>query len=220
MKLLLVEDDQRLAEVVRRGLEEKGYEVECVGDGQAALDAGRANEYGLVILDLMLPKLSGEEVLAGLRAAGVSTPILVLTAKDQLTDKVSILNAGADDYMTKPFAFEELHARIGVLQRRQQLPETELAYADLRIDLLSREAFRGKSTLELRPREFALLEFFLRRPEQVLSRHVISENVWGSDYAAYSNVIDVHVRNIRKKLKKPELLHSVRGAGYVLRNDS
>lgn len=218
MKLLLVEDDQRLAEVVRRGLEEKGYEVECVGDGQAALEAGRANEYALVILDLMLPKLSGEEVLAGLRAAGVSTPILVLTAKDQLTDKVSILNAGADDYMTKPFAFEELHARIGVLQRRQQLPETELAYADLRLDLLKRQVYRGKTLLELRPREFALLEFFLRRPEQVLSRHVISENVWGSDYAAYSNVIDVHVRNIRKKLKKPELLHSVRGAGYVLRH--
>ncbi len=218
MKVLLVEDDKRLAEGVQRGLEERGYTVDCVNDGKAAAEKGRLPGYGVIILDLMLPKMTGEEVLSALRGAGVATPVLVLTAKDQLTDKVTMLNAGADDYLTKPFAFEELLARLGVLVRRAQVPETELSFGDLRIDLLKREAFRGEKKLELRPREFALLEFFLRRPEQVLSRHTISENVWGSDYAAYSNVIDVHVRNIRKKLKKPELLHSVRGAGYVLRN--
>ena len=216
MKILLVEDDNRLSDVVKRGLEEHGNEVDWVADGEAAVQAALNNNYGMIVLDLMLPKLSGEEVLATLRRAHVETSILVLTAKDQLTDKVTVLTAGADDYMTKPFALEELLARIGVLERRHKLPDTGLSYSDLSLNLLTRQVFRGERELDVRPREFALLEFFIRRPEQPLSRHVISEHVWGSDYAAYSNVIDVHIRNIRKKLKKPELLHSVRGTGYIL----
>lgn len=214
--VLLVEDDERLAEAVTRGLQEKAFAVDRVGDGLAALDALDRGGYDVVVLDLMLPKLGGEEVLKAIRARGLATPILVLTAKDQLRDKVAMLNAGADDYLTKPYAFEELVARIQVLLRRGQVPETELVHGSLRLDLLTRQAFRDNQALDLRPREFALLEFFVRRAEQVLSRHMISEHVWGSDYAAYSNVIDVHIRNIRKKLGRPDVIHSVRGSGYML----
>lgn len=221
MNVLIVEDDPRILKSLKRGLEESGYAVQAASDGEAGLHEVETATFDLVVLDLVLPKVGGLDVLKKLRGRGVQTPVLCLTARDQVSDRVQGLDAGADDYLVKPFSFDELLARCRALLRRGSAPrEPALAYGDVAMDLVKRGVKRGKRPVELTAKEFSVLELFLRRPEQVLPRSVICEHVWGADFAEYSNVIDVHIKNLRRKLSErgdPELLHAVRGVGYVLR---
>lgn len=221
-RILVVDDDQKILSLMKRGLSFAGYTVDLVADGEEALAVARDLPPDLVILDVMLPGLDGFEVCRRLRAGDKGLPILMLTAMDRVNDRVTGLDAGADDYLVKPFAFDELLARIRALLRRRQPngEEDSLHFADLVLNLGTREVYRGKHRLDLTTREFELLEFFLRHPRQVLSRETIFERVWGSDFLGGSNVIDVHVMRLRDKLEAggaSRLLHTVRGAGYSLR---
>ena len=222
MRILVVEDERKVASFIRQGLEEEGHAVETAADGAAALDlvlAGPA--YDLVVLDLMLPKRDGFGVLKTLRDRGVGTPVLVLTARDSVADKVAGFDLGADDYVTKPFAFEEFLARVRALLRRGTGQGTApLRLDDLTLDPGTRTATRGGRRLDLTLREYALLEYFLRNAGRVLTRPMIAEHVWGLGFDSESNVIDVYVGYLRRKIDasgEPRLLHTVRGAGYVLR---
>ncbi len=221
MRILLVEDETKVASFVRRGLEAEGYAVDHVADGDAALAAVADTTYDAVVLDVGLPGRDGLAVLREARRRKVAVPVLLLTARDAVTDKVAGLDAGADDYLTKPFAFEELLARVRALLRRggAAVPPV-LTLADLTLDPTRHEVVRAGKRIELTAREFALLEFFLRHPGQVLSRARIAHHVWGIDFDTFTNVIDVYVNYLRKKIDagfEPRLLHTVRGAGYVLR---
>lgn len=223
MDILLVEDDERIVEFLRRGLKAEGYQVEVARTGAEAIALGKSGAFRVVILDLRLPDLNGRQVCERLRAAGVDTPILMLTAMDTTGDKVVGLRAGADDYMTKPFAFEELLARIEALLRRRAgeiVPETaELRIADLVLNRETHEVRRGQKPIELTPKEFALLECFLRAPGRVLSRTRILEQVWGYSSDPLTNVVDVYVRQLRRKIDEGherKLLQTVRGYGYKL----
>jgi two-component system response regulator MprA len=222
--ILVVDDDPNLLRMLRRGLVLAGYQVAAVEDGETALRVLREAAPDLLVLDVMLPApIDGLEIARRLRAAGSDVPILMLTARDQVADKVAGFASGADDYLPKPFAFEELLARVGALLRRrtpQARPGERLAYADLVLDPATREAWRGGQSLDLTAREFDLLSFFLRRPRQVLTRNQIFRGVWGSDYLGGSNIIDANVSYLRDKLEaggKPRLLQTVRGVGYALR---
>ncbi len=221
MRILLVEDDARVASFIRRGLKEENFTVDLVPDGEQAVFSAQDNDYDLIILDLMIPKQSGLEVLKILRTSGTDIPILILTAKDEIKDKVAGLNAGADDYLTKPFGFEELLARVrALLRRRGDLAPAVLKALDLEMDVLRRRVMRGKNELSLTNREYALLEFFLRHPNQVVTRTMLSEHVWEHDFDTFSNVIDVHIARLRRKIDEgfaPPLLQTVRGSGYMLR---
>jgi len=220
-QILVIDDDLRLTSALKRALVLEGYDVAIENDPREGLAHVRSAEPDLVILDVMMPHLDGLEVCRRLRAAG-DTPILMLTAKDQTSDRVRGLDSGADDYLVKPFAVEELLARVRALLRRRQ-PEqerTRLRFADLTMDVLGRTVARGGRAIELRPREFELLEFFLRHPRQVLTKEQIYERVWGYDFGGESNVLDVYVGYLRQKLEangEPRLLHTQRGVGYVLR---
>ncbi len=220
MRILLVEDDVRVASFIRRGLKEENFTVDLVHDGEQAVFSAQDNDYDLMILDLMIPKQSGLEVLKILRSSGIDIPILILTAKDEIKDKVAGLNAGADDYLTKPFGFEELLARVrALLRRRGDLAPAVLKALDLEMDVLRRRVMRGKNELSLTNREYALLEFFLRHPNQVVTRTMLSEHVWEHDFDTFSNVIDVHIARLRRKIDEgfaPPLLQTVRGSGYML----
>ncbi len=220
MRILLAEDDSRVAGFVRRGLREEQYAVDVAADGEKALFMAQTGEYDLIILDLMLPKKDGMEVLRTLRAFKLGTPVLILTAKDKPKDKVEGLNAGADDYLTKPFGFEELLARVrALLRRRGDMVPTVLTAGDLQIDTLKHKVSRGGKDLDLTNREYALLEFFLRHPNEVVTRTKLSEHVWETDFDTFSNVIDVHVARLRQKINDGfslKLLETVRGRGYVL----
>jgi two-component system response regulator MprA len=219
-RLLLVDDDPRVLTAVGRRLGFEGFDVELAANGQEALEAVAARRPDLVILDVMLPEMDGLEVARRLRSRG-DVPILMLTARDAIADRVAGLRSGADDYLVKPFAFEELLARIEALLRRTRPPPVEtLAFADLEVDLRSREVMRGGRPIELTARGFALLEYFLRHPRQVLTREQIFEAVWGSDFMGASNVIDVNVSYLRDRLEAlgdPRLIQTVRGVGYALR---
>jgi two-component system response regulator MprA len=222
--ILVVDDDPNLLRMLRRGLVLAGYQVAAVEDGETALRVLREAAPDLLVLDVMLPApIDGLEIARRLRAAGSDVPILMLTARDQVADKVAGFASGADDYLPKPFAFEELLARVGALLRRRTphaRPGERLAYADLVLDPATREAWRGGQSLDLTAREFDLLSFFLRRPRQVLTRNQIFRGVWGSDYLGGSNIIDANVSYLRDKLEaggKPRLLQTVRGVGYALR---
>ena len=221
MRILLVEDDARVASFVRRGLREENYTVDVGPDGEQALFLAQTGEYDLIILDLLLPKRGGLEVLKTLRSDGLATPILVLTAKDERQDKVAGLNAGADDYLTKPFAFEELLARTrALLRRRGDLTPTALLAADLELDALRHRVTRKGKELTLTNREFALLEYFLRHLNRVVTRTMLAEHVWEHDFDPLSNVIDVHVARLRNKIDggfSPKLLETVLGRGYMLK---
>jgi two-component system, OmpR family, response regulator MprA len=223
-KILVVEDDEQIASFLRRGLGYEGYEVEVSTDGASALNHVRDNLPDVVILDLMLPEMDGLEVCRRLRAAHSSLPILILTARDSVSDRVQGLDAGADDYMVKPFALAELLARVRALLRRVGPGEPEqLSFGDLRIDTGTRQTYRGTTQIELTSKEFDLLELFLRHPRKVLSRETIYDRVWGYDFGGESNIIEVYVRYLRQKLEtegQVRLLHTVRGVGYVLREDS
>lgn len=218
-RILVVDDDPEILNLLRRGLGYEGYVVEEAKDGKEALVKAHASPPDLVILDVMMPRLDGMEVCQRLRQAG-DVPILMLSAKRTVPDRIAGLDRGADDYMVKPFAFDELLARIRALLRRGRQEAEVLRFADLTLDPSSRQVTRGRKTIELTTKEFDLLEFFMRHPRQVLRRELIYERVWGYDFGGESNVIDVYVRYLRTKLqvvKGPLLLHTVRGVGYVLR---
>ncbi len=221
-QILVVEDDQGIADTLRRGLIFEGYRVDVVYDGKEALAAARDQPPDLVVLDWMLPGLDGLEVCKRLRAAS-DVPILMLTAKDSIPDRVVGLDAGADDYLVKPFAFDELLARVRALLRRAGPPQAEvLHFADLEMDTGTRQARRGGKGIELTAKEYMLLELFMRNPRNVLTRDVIYDRVWGYDFGGESNIIEVYVRYLRRKLEVdglPRLIHTVRGVGYVLRED-
>jgi two-component system response regulator MprA len=220
--ILVVDDDPNLLRMLRRGLALAGYSVRAAEDGESALRLMLADEPDVVVLDVMLPEpLDGLEVARRVRESGSDVPIIMLTARDQVADKVAGFASGADDYLPKPFAFEELLARIGALLRRRSPQRSErLSYADLVLDPATREAWRGGAPLDLTAREFDLLVYFLTHPRQVLTRDQIFRGVWGSDYLGGSNIIDANVSYLRDKLEagdRPRLIQTVRGVGYALR---
>tara|TARA_B110000014_G_C20085114_1_gene567435 strand:- start:29 stop:697 length:669 start_codon:yes stop_codon:yes gene_type:complete len=221
MRILIVEDEKKVAAFIKKGLEEETYAVDIAMDGEEGLHLGEQNQYDLIILDLMLPKINGLEILSILRSKKIETPILLLTAKDSVDDKVEGLNQGADDYLTKPFAFSELLARIRVLLRRGKAEtKTTLEIADLKLNLVSHKVNRGNEEIELTGKEYSLLEYFMRNQEKVLTRTMIAEHVWDYNFDTFTNVIDVYVNHLRKKIDKnfsTKLLHTLRGVGYVMK---
>ena len=221
MRILIVEDEKKVAAFIKKGLEEETYAVDIAMDGVEGLHLGEQNQYDLIILDLMLPKINGLEILSILRSKKIETPILLLTAKDSVDDKVEGLNQGADDYLTKPFAFSELIARIRVLLRRGKAEtKTTLEIADLTLNLVSHKVNRGNEEIELTGKEYSLLEYFMRNQEKVLTRTMIAEHVWDYNFDTLTNVIDVYVNHLRKKIDKnfsTKLLHTLRGVGYVMK---
>jgi two-component system response regulator MprA len=227
-RVLVVDDDKAVRESLRRSLEFNGYDVAVASDGAEALAglsaAGPATAPDVVVMDVMMPRLDGIETTRALRAAGNDIPILVLTARDAVGDRVEGLDAGADDYLTKPFALQELLARLRALLRRAAAPPDQtdevLAFADLSMDLATREVRRGERMIELTRTEFTLLEMFLRRPRRVLERSFILEEVWGYDFPTTANSLEVYVGYLRRKTEaegEARLIHTVRGVGYVLK---
>lgn len=222
MRALLVEDDSTIAEFVARGLREAGFAVDHAADGEAGLAAAAAERYDVAIVDLMLPRRDGLSLIEELRRRGVMTPVLILSARREIDDRVRGLQSGGDDYLTKPFAFAELLARVQALVRRAtRTPEpTTLTVEDLVLDLLSRRVTRAGKSLELRPREFALLEYLMRNAGKVVSKTMILSHVWEYSFDPQTNIVDVLVSRLREKIDRPfekKLLHTVRGVGYVLR---
>jgi two-component system, OmpR family, copper resistance phosphate regulon response regulator CusR len=220
MKILVVEDDRKVAGFIEQGLREEGYAVDVAPDGDEATMLAHVNEYDLLVLDVMLPRKTGLQVAAELRREGRKTPILMLTARDATEDVVRGLDAGADDYLTKPFKFEELLARVRALVRRGGASRTELlSYGPVELDRLKHKATVNGKRLDLTPKEFQLLEHFMLRPEEVLRRTELLEKVWDMHFDPESNVVDVHVGNLRRKLKEAagaEVLQTVRGVGFRL----
>jgi two-component system response regulator MprA len=220
-RILVVDDDAKIRTVVRRGLAFEGYRVVEAGSGEEGLEKAREHLPDLVILDVMMPGMDGLEVTRRLRSSGDEIAILMLTARDEVKDRVAGLENGADDYLVKPFNFEELLARVHALLRRSATPSGEvLRFADLELDVDAREALRAGRTIELTTTEFNLLLLFLRHPRKVLTRDVIMEHVWAYDFEGESNVLEVYVRYLRSKLEangEARLIHTVRGAGYVLK---
>jgi DNA-binding response OmpR family regulator len=221
VKILVVEDDRVVGQYIRRGLEEAQYHADLVEDGLEALRIISGGLHDLVILDLRLPGMTGLEVLRTLRDRGITTPILVLTAQDAVGHKVEALRAGADDYVTKPFAFEEVLARVEALARRpKQLTAPRLVAGDLELDLTSREVRREGKPIELTPKEFAVLEYLMRHPGRVMSRTLITEYAWDYHFDPGTNIVDVVINRLRKKVDAGhdrKLLHTVRGVGYVIK---
>jgi two-component system, OmpR family, response regulator len=223
VRILIVEDHEKLAKLIRRGLHKEGMAADVEASGEAGLYRAQATEYDAIILDVMLPGLDGFEVCRRLRGAEVWAPILMLTARDSVRDRVAGLDGGADDYLTKPFSYAELLARLRALVRRGPVERpTELRAGDLRLDPATRRVWRGDAEIELSAKEFAILETFMRRPGEVLSRFALLEHAWDYEYENRSNVVDSYVRYLRQKIDRPYDVHSietVRGAGYRLRED-
>jgi len=223
MRILIVEDEKKVARFIQQGLEEEHYSVDVAHDGERGALLAETQGYDLLILDVMLPKLSGIEMTRRLRASRLATPILMLTAKTATEDKVAGLDSGADDYLTKPFAFAELLARVrSLLRRGSKEKSTVLSIADLELDTVSHKAKRGERAIELTAKEYALLEYFLRNKNRVLSRTIISEHIWDYNFDTGTNLIDVYVNHLRNKIDsgfERKLIHTVRGVGYVLRED-
>lgn len=226
MRILVVDDDRAVRESLRRSLEFNGYSVELASDGAQALEAINGNRPDAMVLDVMMPRLDGLEVARRLRGAGDDLPILVLTARDTVSDRVSGLDAGADDYLPKPFALEELLARLRALLRRasneasQEISGAVLSFADLTLDPGTRDVYRGERSISLTRTEFALLELLMTYPKHVLTRSRILEEVWGYDFPTSGNALEVYVGYLRRKTEaegEPRLIHTVRGVGYVLR---
>jgi DNA-binding response OmpR family regulator len=221
MRVLIVEDERKISAYVKRGLEEQGYAVDAVYTGQEALDWTEAATYDLIVLDILLPEVDGLSVCRELRRRKLCTPVLMLTARDAVDDRVDGLDAGADDYLVKPFALKELLARLRALSRRSPAApkSTLLQVADLSLDTLTHRVRRGNKIIELAAKEYAVLECLLREPERILSRTQIAEHVWNYDVYNHSNVVDVYIRNLRRKIDDGfdlKLIHTVRGAGYRL----
>ena len=221
MKILVIEDDRTVGQYVKRGLEEQQYHADLVGDGMEGLRLAAGGQYDLLVLDLRLPGMTGLEVLRTLRDRGSTMPILVLTAQDAVDFKVGALRAGADDYVTKPFAFEELLARVEALGRRpQQLRSPTIRVADLELDTATREVRRGGEAIELTPKEYAVLEYLMRHSPRVMSRTLITEYAWDYHFDPGTNIVDVVINRLRKKVdsgQAQKLVHTVRGVGYVIK---
>lgn len=222
MRALVVEDDDTIADFVTRGLREAGFAVDRASDGDAGLSAALTQSYDVAILDLMLPKRDGLSLIEALRARRIATPVLILSARRSVDDRVRGLQTGGDDYLTKPFAFTELLARVQALVRRSTRPvePTALTAGDLELDLLSRRVTRAGRPIELRPREFALLEYLMRNAGKVVSKTMILSHVWEYTFDPQTNIVDVLVSRLRERVDRPfdkKLLHTVRGVGYVLR---
>jgi DNA-binding response OmpR family regulator len=225
MRVLIVEDERKISAYVKRGLEEQGYAVDAAYTGTEALDFADAAPYDLILLDILLPEMDGLAVCRELRRKGNRTPVLMLTARDAIDDRVAGLDAGADDYLVKPFALKELLARLRALNRRSaDVPKSPvLQLADLTLDTLTRRVKRGKKTIELAAKEYAVLECLLREPERVLTRTQIAEHVWNYDVFNQSNIVDVYIKNLRRKIDdgfEVKLIHTIRGAGYRLSVES
>lgn len=221
MRILVIEDEKKVAAFIKRGLEQESYAVDTVYDGIDGQHYAEVNEYDAIILDIMLPGKSGMEVLKDIKAAGVTAPVLLLTARDTVEDRVKGLDLGADDYLTKPFAFEELLARLRVLLRRGAYGSPMLQFGDLSLDPATRKAKRGDTEVELTVKEYALLEYLLRNPDRVLTRTLIAEHVWDQSFDNETNVVDVYINHLRSKVDKDpakRLIHTVRGVGYVLKD--
>ena len=221
MRILVVEDERDLNRVISKRLESEGYSVDRCFDGEEALDFIDVGEFDAIIMDIMMPRINGIEVLKQMRSRNNSTPVLLLTARDGIGDRVNGLDAGADDYLVKPFAFEELLARIRVMTRKASgNPTNVFSAADLTMDLNSHTVVRGDVNINLSAKEFEILEYLLRNKGIVLSREKIESHVWNFDYSGGTNVVDVYIRYLRKKIDdefEPKLIHTVRGCGYVLR---
>jgi len=221
MKILVIEDEKKVANFIKRGLEEDGYNVTTVHDGAEGLKQALSGDFSLVVLDWSLPKKDGLTVVKELRGAGKHIPVLMLTARGATEDIVSGLDAGADDYLTKPFAFAELIARVRALVRRSELDRgAEIVFADLRLDPVSHKVWRGGNEIDLTAKEYGLMEYLVRNPNTVLSRAMIAEHVWDYAFDSFTNIIDVYVNYLRKKIDKDysvKLIHTVRGQGYILR---
>jgi len=222
MRVLIVEDDPKIASFVAKGLKQAGYAVDRAANGQAGLELARSAPYDAAIVDIMLPRLDGLSLIERLRAEGVRTPVLILSARHSVDDKVRGFQTGGDDYLTKPFSFEELQARVQALIRRatMSVPASRLEVGDLTLDLARREVRRGERLLELQPREYSLLEYLLRNAGMVVSKTMILEHVWDYHFDPQTNVVDVLVHRLRAKIDEGfqvKLLHTVRGVGYVLK---
>ena len=222
-RILIIEDDPATSAFVAKGLKEAGYAVESTGEGREGLYLATSGDFDLIVLDRMLPQIDGLAILTSLRAASIATPVLMLTAMSAVDERVRGLRAGADDYLVKPFSFEELHARAEALLRRpsgtELREETHLSCADLELDLVARTVSRGGRRIELQPREFQMLAFLLSRQGRVVTRTMLLEGVWDYHFDPQTNVIDVHISKLRKKIDapgEPPLIHTVRGAGYML----
>ncbi len=224
MRILVVEDEARIGKLLKKGLEAEGYAVDLAVDGAEGLRQGAKKVYDLILLDLMLPKVDGLDVCKQLRRQKITTPILMLTARDTTQNKIDGLDVGADDYVTKPFEFDELLARVRALLRRpaDQVKSSLLRVGDIKINLKSREVHRGQKKIDLTSKEFSLLEYLARHPGEVITRTKISEHVWDQNYDPFSNIVDVYIRYLRRKLGQKStrgIIETVRGAGYRLRND-
>ena len=221
MRLLVVEDEKKVGSFIKKGLEEEGYAVDVARDGEEGLMIALERVHDLIILDISLPKMDGLQVLKTLRQKKVPTPILLLTVRATIEDKVIGLDAGADDYLTKPFAFQELVARVRALLRRQAKAEPAiLQFSDLTLDPARRIVLRKGEKIDLTSKEFALLEYFMHNPGRVLTRTMIIEHIWNYDFDTMTNLVDVYVNYLRKKIdagREPKLIHTVRGVGYVLK---
>lgn len=222
MRVLVVEDEKKVAEFLRRGLQQEGYAVDVAPDGEDGVYHIENFDYDVIILDWMLPKLSGIEVLRRIRAHKPTVPVLMLTAKVQVQDRVAGLDTGASDYLVKPFAFAELSARIRALLRRGTQEDIKLRIANLEMDTATRRVTRAGKRIDLKPKEFALLEFLLRNPRRPVTRTMIIEHVWDIHFDAISNVVDVHINSLRNKIDRgfdPPLIHTQRGVGYILTDE-
>ena len=223
MRILVVEDEKKVLSFIKKGLEEEGYAVDTASDGETGLEMGLDGIHDVIILDINLPGKDGMHILKTLRANRISTPVLLLTAKTAVEDRVNGLDAGADDYLTKPFAFQELLARIRALLRRKTDTEAPLLkVADLTLDPARHLVLRGEKKIELTAKEFALLDYFMRNPDRVLTRTMIADHVWDYGFDSGTNVIDVYVNYLRKKIetgREQKLIHTVRGVGYVLKTE-
>jgi DNA-binding response OmpR family regulator len=221
MRILVADDDRRLTSIVKRGLMEEAYAVDVAYDGEESEYLAEINPYDLVILDIMMPKKDGIEVCRELRAKSVNTPILMLTARDAVEDRVKGLDAGADDYLVKPFAFNELLARVRALLRRNGVTRSpELRVGDLSLNTLTREVRRGERVVELTTKEYVILEYLMRHPNVVVTRRMLEEHAWDYDFDSLSNLIDVYIRRLRRKIDvggEKSMIQTVRGAGYRLR---
>jgi DNA-binding response OmpR family regulator len=215
MRILVVEDEKKVASFIQRGLEGEGFSVEVAYDGESGVEMGSQSSFDLILMDVMLPKMDGLQAIKALREKGVESPVLCLTAKDTVEDIVAGLDSGSDDYLTKPFAFAELLARVRALVRRgTQERGAEITYADLRLDPVAHKVWRSDSEIDLTAKEYALLEFFMRNPETTLTRTMIAEHVWDYTFDSFTNIIDVYVNYLRKKVDDP-------GSSYILvRNDT
>ncbi len=224
MKILLVEDEQALCRIIAKRLQEDGYNVDFCHDGEEAELYIQMSEYDCIILDIMMPKKDGISVLKEMRSSNNHTPVLLLTAKDSIADRVKGLDAGADDYLVKPFSNEELMARVrSMLRRRSEEKSVILKMEDLEMDTLSKIVKRNETIINLTAKEYALLEYLLRNKDHVLTRVQITENIWGFDFDGDSNIVDVYIRYLRRKIDhdfEPKLIHTIRGSGYVMRVNS